>query len=105
MPRLIPLLAVVVAWGCGSGSITADSAVAACATAQACGFTDTGITDCAPTAIAFNSPLLANQSAGGIPIPLSPEVVNCLADARADCTAAKRCFNRGADPSSCSGEG
>jgi hypothetical protein len=101
---LVLSLATLLA-GCGSdgpGTASADDAARACATSYACGlrfagaYGRTGVSGCAVVLSQLNDRATAAAQLAG------PRELRCLAGA-ADCAAARRCLNGGADPQSCTG--
>jgi hypothetical protein len=88
--------------GAGGGDAGADAGVfssavaaAACVTAESCGLDQSGVSRCTLTVAGVN--LAANARAASIDAP----AVSCLAAARADCGAARRCLNGGKMPQPC----
>src|SRR5512147_998281 len=88
--------ALVFAAGCGNSKVTQSSGAAACVTASGCGIL-TGISTCTQFIAYVNDPLIAGT------LHISPDQVNCIANAGSDCAAAKRCLGNGSMPASCSG--
>ena len=83
---------------CGNNnSVNASTAAAACVTATACGIVDGGVSECTQGALATNNPLVASSA------EFSPQMVNCIAAAGANCDAARRCLNGGQTPAQCTG--
>jgi hypothetical protein len=95
-------LAVLVLAACGDGGGAPDAGLAsgeieasACLTATACGISPDDISRCSANVAGVS--LAVNAARAGI----SYALVTCLAEAKADCAAARRCLNAGMTPEPC----
>ncbi len=101
--RLAPCLLLLAA--CGGGNGTGDGGVpalgeteaAACITATGCGIISDEISLCSTNVAGVSLPYSAQRSG------ISAATVSCLAAARSDCAAARRCLNGGTTPQPCGG--
>lgn len=85
--------------GAGAGPdasvFSAEVAAAACVTADSCGLDQSGVSRCTVTVAGVNLAFFARQAT------IDAAAVSCLALARSDCAAARRCLNGGMTPRVC----
>jgi len=81
--------------GVDAGGFSSEIAAAACVTAEACGLDQSGVSRCTLTVAGVNLAAYARQASIDAP------TVSCLAAARTDCDAARRCLNGGMTPEAC----
>ena len=102
MKRLVLLLSSL-CWPACNNELTVNSVAgaAACATSIACNIVDPasthGVSGCTARALSTNDTIVAAAA------HISPQIVNCIAAAGADCVAAQRCLGAGATPDACTG--
>jgi hypothetical protein len=96
--RGIVVLAIIFS-GCHNAYVSGAAGGQACVTATACGLYQGGASKCTANVAGVNVLFLSARA------HVSGDQVNCLAQAGADCDAARRCLNGGQIPSVCTGNG